>query len=211
MAIIATSNGGGQPRELTPAGNHVAVCYSMIHIGTIEENIQGTLKKLNKVRIGWELTREQREFDGVMKPLVISKEFSLSLHEKATLRQYLKSWRGVDFTEEQAKSFDITCLTGVPCMINIVHKQSKDGTKTYAEVATLAPMPKGFDKPAQINPTQLLMYDDFDWSVFDKLPDFLKEKVRASEEYAVMARNTGNQEPQETFPEVPADAEPLPF
>ena len=57
MAIIATSN-GGTSYEPIPSGSYPARCYSMIHLGTIEENILGTVKKLNKVRITWELPTE---------------------------------------------------------------------------------------------------------------------------------------------------------
>ena len=108
MAIIATSN-GGTSYEPIPSGSYPARCYSMIHLGTIEENILGTVKKLNKVRITWELPTELKVFkeENGEQPHVISKEFTLSLHEKATLRNFLKNWRGKDFTEDEAKAFDI--------------------------------------------------------------------------------------------------------
>ena len=108
MAIIATSN-GGTSHEPIPSGSYPARCYSMIHLGTIEENILGTVKKLNKVRITWELPTELKVFkeENGEQPHVISKEFTLSLHEKATLRNFLKNWRGKDFTEDEAKAFDI--------------------------------------------------------------------------------------------------------
>jgi hypothetical protein len=60
MAINATNE--GKPRELIPAGNYVARCYQMIHIGSVTENIMGEEKQLNKVRIGWELPTELRVF-----------------------------------------------------------------------------------------------------------------------------------------------------
>jgi hypothetical protein len=47
---------------------------------------------------------------------VISKEFTLSMHEKSTLRQFLESWRGKAFTEKEALSFDVTALIGKPCL-----------------------------------------------------------------------------------------------
>src|SRR3954469_527949 len=121
MAINATSN--GTKRELIPAGNYIARCYQMIHIGTVTEFILGEQKTMNKVRIGWELPTETRVFSQEKgdQPLVISKEFTLSMHEKSTLRKTLASWRGKDFNEEQAKSFDVTTLIGAPCMLNIIH------------------------------------------------------------------------------------------
>ena len=187
MAIIATNN--GTARELIPANNYLARCYQMIEIGTIKEVIQGTEKILTKVRIGWELPTELKVFnpDKGEQPCVISKEYTLSMNEKANLRKMLAAWRGKDFTEEEAKAFDITKLLGVPCMINIIHKPSKDGTKTYEEIAGVTAIPKGIPAPAPILPMTLLSYDSFDMDIFNALPDFIKNKMITSLEYAKIA------------------------
>lgn len=187
MAINATSTGSSQ-RELIPAGNYIARCYQMIQIGTVNELINGENKLMNKVRIGWELPTETRVFneDKGEQPFVISKEYTLSLSDKANLRKMLASWRGKDFTEDQAKSFDITCLIGVPCMLNVIHKLSKDGTKTYQEIGSISPPPKGFECPKAVNDVLLLEYDNFDYMVFDSLPDFIKDKIRTSKEFMTM-------------------------
>ena len=86
MAINATNN--GTKRELIPSGNYVARCYQMIEIGTVNEVIQGTQKQLHKVRIGWELPTELKVFkeENGEQPLVISKDYTLSLNEKSNLR-----------------------------------------------------------------------------------------------------------------------------
>jgi hypothetical protein len=182
MAINATNN--GTARELTPAGNHVARCYQMIEIGTVVESFKGQSKTQRKVRIGWELPMEMRDFGGVDKPLVISKEYTLSMNEKSNLRKDLKSWRGKDFTEDEAKSFDITRLLGVACMLNIIHVQSEDGSRTYAQISGITPLPKGFTCPPQFNPTTELSYDHWDQDLYNALPDFIKDKMKASIEFA---------------------------
>lgn len=193
MAIIATNNGGSNFEPIA-SGSYPARCYSMIHIGTIEENIMGTLKKLNKVRITWELPTELKIFkeENGEQPQVISKEFTLSLHEKATLRSFLKNWRGKDFTDEEAKAFDIEKLVGAECMINITHKQSKDGNKTYAEIGSISPMPKGMKCPTQINKSFIWTYENFDATKFGTLPEYLKNKMVHSDEYKLAV--TGGQE-----------------
>lgn len=185
MSIIATNKGGGTNYEPIPTGNYPARCYSMIHIGTIEENILGTIKILNKVRITWELPTELKVFkeENGEQPIVISKEFTLSMHEKSTLRNYLKNWRGKDFTEEEANAFDITKLIGVPCMLNITHKKSKDGQRTYAEIGSISTMPKGFECPPQINESFIFTYENFNENNFNKLPEFIRLKMITSEEY----------------------------
>jgi hypothetical protein len=184
MAIIASSN--GSTRELIPAGNYIARCYQMIQIGTVQEQYMGETKVLPKVRIGWELPLETRVFkeENGEQPLVIAKEYTLSMNEKANLRKDLASWRGKDFSEEEAKSFDVTNLLGKACMLNIIHKASKsDASKVYEQIAGITPMPKGMIAPQQINKTVLLTYDAFDTAAFEKLPDFIKTKMKTSQEY----------------------------
>ena len=81
--------------------------------------------------MGWELPTEIKVFkdENGEQPCVISKEYTLSMAEKANLRIAFKIMAVKIFTEDEAKSFDITKLLGVPCMINIIHKTSKDGLK----------------------------------------------------------------------------------
>lgn len=185
MAINATDS--GTSRELIPAGNYIARCYQMIEIGTVAENIMGKQVIAKKVRVGWELPNELRTFEGKERPLVISKEYTLSMNEKANLRKDLASWRGKDFTQEEAKCFDITKLLGVPCMLNIIHKPgASDPTKIYERIAGITGIPKGVTPPQQITPTYLLSYDSFDESKFDDLPDFIKDKMKTSLEYGSM-------------------------
>lgn len=185
MAITATNN--GTQRELLPAGSYIGRCYSMVHIGTVKETILGVDKLLNKVRIAWELPTELKVFkeENGEQPIVMSREFTLSLNEKATLRKYLAAWRGKDFTEDEAKSFDITKLIGVPATIIITHKQSKSGN-AYAEISSLGMLTKGVTCPPAINKPVILSYDNFDYDVYNTLPDFIKDKIRTSLEYAAL-------------------------
>jgi len=188
MAITA-KKGEGFERELIPAGNYVARCYKMIEIGTIPTEYLGETKMLHKVRIGWELPTELKVFNPEKgeQPCVIDKEYTLSLGEKANLRKDLKSWRGKDFTPQEAEAFDITKLLGVPCMLNIIHIQGKkDATKTYQSIGSVSPMPKGLECPAQINPTFTFEFDNFNQEKFDSLPDFIKDTIKTSEEFKAL-------------------------
>lgn len=186
MSINATND--GIRRELIPAGNYIARCYSMVHIGTIAEQIMGEEKILNKVRITWELPTELRVFkeENGEQPMVISQEFTLSMHEKANLRKFLESWRGKGFTEEEAKCFDITKLLGIPCMINIIHKTSKAGND-FATISGVAAVPKSITVPAQINPNFEFNFESaFSVEKLESFPDFIKDKIKSSEEYKAL-------------------------
>lgn len=185
MAIIAQKGSGTKERKTIPAGNHVARCYGMIEIGTITEIILGESKTMHKVMIDWELPNEKAVFNEEKgeQPFVFSKEFTLSMHEKASLRLMLTSWRGMKFSDAEASNFDITKLIGVPCMLNIIHKASKDGLKVYANLAGVTPLPKGFNCPDAITPQRILSFDNWDQEVYMCLPDWLADKIGGSVQY----------------------------
>jgi hypothetical protein len=188
MAITAT-NSGGSAYEPIPAGTYLARCYSMVQIGTVEEEFQGLKKWVNKVRITWELPTEMKVFNPEKgeQPQAISKEFSLSMHEKSSLRAFLTSWRGKGFTEDEAKAFDVTKLLGVPCMLSIVHEPGKkDPSRTYDKISSVSTVMKGVTMPEQINPSFEFTLENFNQEKFDSLPDFLKDKIRQSKEYKTL-------------------------
>lgn len=210
MAIIAPKSGGSNlPKKVVPAGSHVARCYSMIQIGTVESEYLGEKKTLHKVMIDFELPLETAVFrEGEPeKPFVISKEYTLSFHEKSTLRSHLQSWRGKAFTDEEAAKFDITKLVGATCMLNVVHKASADGTKTYANIASISPIPKGLTCPEQVNPTRILAYDSWNQDVFMSLPEWLADKISATPEY----KSKFSMDKPVVLDVVSTDEDPLPF
>jgi hypothetical protein len=182
MSIIAQNQQTSSP--LTPAGNHIARCYSMIEIGTVEEEFQGEKKTLKKVRITWELPLETKVFkpENGEQPYSISKEYTLSMHEKANLRRDLESWRGKGFSETEAVRFDITKLLGVPCMLNVIHKVSKSGND-FAAISSITPLAKGTSCPDQVNKSFEFGYAEFSQAKFDSLPEWLRDKMKVTPEY----------------------------
>lgn len=193
MAIKSKSS--GEQRELIPAGMYQGRAYQMLEIGTNVETINGDTKRLCKVRIGWELPEETRVFDEAKgaEPIVISKEYTLSMNEKANLRKDLESWRGKKWTDAEANDFDITKLIGAPCLLNITHKPSKkDPSKVYEEISSITPLMKGQACPPAVNAPQILSYDDFNEALFNSLPDFIKNKIMTSEEYKAMKNPTND-------------------
>ena len=215
MAIIAKA-GDQKPRELTPAGMQVARCYSMIHIGTNEWEYMGQKKTSNKIRLTFELPNELRVFkeENGKQPMVISSDYTLSMYEKANLRKHLESWRGKSFTNQEAESFDVTKLLGVPCLLNIVHVTK--GDKVYANIGGINPMMKGMECPAQINDTFEFNYDDkFDYGWVMEQPDFIKDQITSTPEFEsrtmdLVQEETLKQQANEGFPPPPgADGIPI--
>lgn len=187
MSIYASNE--SKPRELVPSGNHVARCYLQIELGNVEEEFKGVKKIVPKVIIGWELPFVKKDYGDGKGPtsLTFTKEYTLFMNAKATLRKDLESWRGKAYTEEQAKKVDITRLLGQPCFLNIIHQpKQSDPSVMRDKVASITPMPKEFTAPDPIRPQFVLSFDKFDPKVFDSLPDFIKDKIRGSKEYKAM-------------------------
>lgn len=144
MPIIATAS-EGQTFTPAPEGVHHAVCVDVIDLGHVKSAFlddKGNEKWQHKVNVVWQIS-ETRD-DG--KRYQLYKRFTLSLHEKAALRHDLESWRGRPFTDDELRGFDVEKLIGANCLLNVVHRKSADGTKTYANVVSVMPLIKGMPK-----------------------------------------------------------------
>jgi hypothetical protein len=145
MPIIAS---GGDSKTFTPApeGVHQAVCVDVIDLGmqksAFADEKTGQPKMQRKVNIVWQIG-ETRD-DG--KRFQLYKRYTLSLHDKAVLRHDLESWRGRAFTFEELSGFDVETVKGANCLVNVQHKKSSDGTKTWANVVSVMPLIKGMPK-----------------------------------------------------------------
>jgi hypothetical protein len=202
MAIYAEKK-EGEFQSVKP-GTYMARCFRMIELGTIQEDYMGETKTLQKVMISWELPTEKAIFDQAKgeEPYAVSKTYTLSMNEKANLRKDLESWRGKGFSEDEASKFDLTALLGKSCLLSIIHKPSKSNPgRNYTVISSISPLVKGMECPAQINPTKVLSYDNFNWELYESLSDFTKDKIKSSIEFKMMQepsqvrdQETGNDE-----------------
>lgn len=195
MGFIASDSGGGNFKRV-PAGAYIGRCYSLIDLGTQMSSGQYGEKMQHKLRIGWELFGEDEqghpltvEVDGKEMPMTISKSYTVSLHEKAGLRKDLAAWRGKDFTDEEAKAFDVSKLIGAYCMVNVTTSESNG--KTYSNVAGLTPLPGALKnaKPAPVHAPQVFDLDNPDMKVFATFHEKLQEAIKRSPEWQ---RNKGD-------------------
>lgn len=197
--------GEGKPRELVPQGGHIATLYSIIELGTMEGEYAGQTTHKRKIRLTWELPEETREFDGVQKPMVVGKTYTISLFEQAKLRPIVEGMLG-GLSQEQEEDFDIKSLLGRSCMIQIAHDEW-NGTK-FASVVSCTQLPKSLKAPEQFNPSQYLDYGDgWDTEVYEKLPQFVKDKMAESAE--MKARN--GQTTDNSSDEYLSDPSSIPF
>ena len=190
MGFIATDSGGGNFKRV-PSGVHIGRCYSIIDLGTQVTDGQFGLKEQHKIRIGWELFGEDDDgkpltvdVDGKEMPMTISKSYTVSLHEKANLRKELAAWRGRDFTEEEAKAFDVSKLVGAYCMVNVTTSESNG--KTYSNVAGLTPLPGALKnaKPQPVHDNIVFNLDEPDRALLETFHEKLRDAIKRSPEWA---------------------------
>ena len=111
--------------EALPEGQHLGVCYKIIDQGSrnetyprdAEPNSDNT-KKRKTLSVTWEIP-EQKMSDG--RPMSISKTYTASLNENATLYKDLVTWRGKSFSKEELDGFDLDKMIGAPANLEIEH------------------------------------------------------------------------------------------
>lgn len=199
MGFIAKDSGGGDYKRV-PSGAFIGRCYSLIDLGTQRTEGQFGVKDQHKIQIGWELFGEDDdgqpltiERDGVTMPMTIKKSYTVSLHEKAALRRDLASWRGKDFTDEEAKAFDVTKLIGAYCMVNVT--TSENNGKTYSNVGGLTKLPTALKdaKPAPVHKDIIFNLDEPDMEIFNSFHEKLQEAIKKAPEWKAVSGHKESQ------------------
>ena len=189
--IIAKQTSSGSDFKLPPAGSFLARLYRIIDIGTQTTEWMGKKKMQRKIIAMFELHGEDNDGQPLQtaegKPLIVSKRYTLSLDEKATLRKDLEAWRGKAFTQEELDGFNLEVLLGKCCMVSITHS-TYDG-KEYANIAGISQVPAALKKlgePVGVNELMIFTLEPFDQDKFNKLSEGMQGVIKKSAEY----RNT---------------------
>jgi len=189
--IIAKQTSSGSDFKLPPAGSFLARLYRIIDIGTQTTEWMGKRKMQRKIIAMFELHGEDNDGQSLQtadgKPLIVSKRYTLSLDEKATLRKDLEAWRGKAFTQEELDGFNLEVLLGKCCMVSVTHS-TYDG-KEYANIAGISQVPSALKKlgePKGVNELLIFTLDPFDQDKFSKLSEGMQGVIKKSAEY----RNT---------------------
>jgi len=203
MGITAKEGKSGD-FKLIPEGMHQAVAYMVFDLGTqFNERWNNSSRK---VLIGWEIPDERIEVEGVSRPMVVSKRYTLSLHEKAILRNDLESWRSKKFTSDELKGFDISKLLGVNCNLQILHNE-QDG-KTYTNVQTVTPLMKTQEKIEPENEFVYFSFEDDD-EFPDNVPEWIVNVAKKSQEWQDI--QGGNQAIENEMEPPPIEDSEIPF
>jgi len=195
MTLIAKeSGGGGGEFTLVPQGMHLARCYRVVDLGTQETMYLGAVKHLHKVMLQFEVHGEDDTGNPTVttkgEPMSISKNFTLSLAEMATLRKDLQTWRGREFTADELRGFELKNVLGAWAMISVIKAMGNNG-KEYTNIAAIMSVPSAIKKagiPEGHNPLKIFSIDEPDMTLFDSFSNGLQEKIAKSPEW--QARTT---------------------
>jgi len=188
MALIAKESGGGDFTPV-PQGMHLARCYRIVDLGTQETTYLGTVKHLPKVMLQFEVHGEDEDGNAIVtakgEPMSISKNFTLSLAEKATLRKDLQTWRGREFTADELRGFELKNVLGAWAMVSVIKAMGNNG-KEYTNIAAIMSVPQAVKKagmPKHHNELKMFSIDEPDMALFDSFSNGLKEKIQKSPEW----------------------------
>lgn len=189
MSLVAKDSGGDGNFTPVPPGMHLARCYRIVDLGTQKSEFQGQIKYLQKVMLQFEVHGEDEKGKALVTskgdPLSISKNYTLSLAEKATLRKDLQTWRGVAFTPDQLRGFELKNVLGHWAMLSVAKDVGNNG-KEYTNIMSVNPVPVSIKKaglPEAVNKMAMFTIMNPDMDLFETFSNNLKEKIKASPEW----------------------------
>jgi hypothetical protein len=199
-------------RELIPAWSHFVRLVSIIDLGT-QKVVRGEQEKeQRKIMLTFELPDETYEYEtkeGEKKNGVKlkSNQFTLSWSDKSSLRNFIETRQGVQTLWEEG--LDVSVWLGKSGIGTIQHNSSN--WKTYDNLEAVAPLMKWMEEKKQVTESLYFDLDNFDAKLFDKLPQWIQDKIRLSPEYLAVAGNEPEWIVDELLAEVPATESWLPF
>ena len=204
--IAKEPSGGDWPKP--ESGIHNAICIGLIDMGTQTSFYKKVETTRRRIRVVWELyeTAFQLNENTDMQPFTIDKEYTLSLHPNAALRQDLDSWRGVKFTNDELAGFEMNTILTRACQLNVIHRTSEKGSE-YAKVETVIHMKAADVKkvPTSYNEIQMFSFEDekMNWKYFESLPKYIQEIINESPQMQKLQEGNDESVPQRSDALIP--------
>ena len=198
---MARANQGVSNVAIPDPNTYRALCFWVIYLGTLDSTFKGEVKQKPKVLFGFELNDTSHVFNEEKRPqpFMVSQEMTLNTHDQSAMKKFLEDWRGVPLTKAEIEDTEaeplIKKFLGKGAMITVVHNKSDDGKKTFANIGKIGRIPQELrntqgqviqhkvEKPKPINEQLFFDIDEPDWTVFNKLPQWIQKKIEKSPEY----------------------------
>lgn len=190
MSLIAKAYSGASKFVSVPPGLHLARCYRIIELGTQLGNWKGQQNQKKKIMVQFEVHGNDADGNPLLtdkgEPLSISKNYTFSLNENASLSKDLESWRNQAFTKDQREGgFDVKKILGVWAMISITKDKGDDGNE-YTNISNINSVPQSIKQaglPEGFNELKFFDIDEPDMELFESLGPKIKEKIMGSPEW----------------------------
>ena len=175
-------------------GVYLGLCIGAIDLG--EQYSELFKKYANKMLYVFEFPTETVEVDGKQEPRQLSKEFNISASKKASIRGFLSSWNGKNYSDEEFAEVEMFDQLGKACMVNVVLSENGE----YSNIESVMPLLKGMPVPeSKTEPIKWDM-DAWDDELFQKLPEWVQEKIKKSTQYQKLHAPDTVVEVKETAP-----------
>jgi hypothetical protein len=186
MGFTVSYQAGGGKFEMPPAGSYIGRCVRILDLGTQPGEWNGKPRDRRKVAFYWELPDDLIENGPATgQPFLLSKWYTLSLSETATLRTDLMTWRGRDFTQEELDKFEMTTVLGAVAMLGVTISD-----KGRAQVTTVSKVPKQLEGKIgpQVNPLVFLSLQpqEFSWETYEGISEGMRKFIDASPEFKLL-------------------------
>lgn len=171
------------PRPALPAGTYPARLSAWVDLGTHVNRWHGqaTPKRQRRVLLTFTLFLPDKTSRRV------SREFTLSLGERAGLRKFLESWAGRPMSAEDLADFHPLKALEKPCLLAVGQRRGTDGRLWPVLQGAMRP-PAGIRVPDLRFPGRHFDLGDPSRIVFLDLPAWQQTKIRASLEWSNLTR-----------------------
>jgi hypothetical protein len=157
-------------------GTYMCRVVQLIDLGVQEDEYEGEKKVGHKIFINFEFPTEMITINEEEKPRWLGKEFGVSLNEKSVLTKLVAA--ADPDGKATSKGRNLKGLLNLPLMVTVGSTASGN-----AKIAGLARLMKGMTVPELVNPVVFFDLDEGDTEGFEKLPDWIQNKIKASVDF----------------------------
>lgn len=157
-----------RPVQIIDLGQQVQTDFQTGEPKTYDD---GNIVVKPEVFINFEFPTERVTVNDEDRPRWTGKQYVLSAHEKAALTQLM--------TAAAPGSTNVSDALGKPVTVTI---GSTSGGN--AKITNVAPIMKGMTVPELENPTAVFDFDEPDMEVFNKLPEWIRNRIQTAENFS---------------------------
>lgn len=213
---METKEGQKKQQPLPTEKQHLALCFSVIDLGTQAGMYKGNPTSARKIHLTFEIPGEKAIFNEEKGPqcFVVGQEYTFSLGTTSNFRKMMDSWIGQAVT--QLDSEKIKKLLKKPAMIQVIHYTPEKSIIKYANIANSGisifkrPADVAFPKETE-NKAIYFDLDNFSKEAFDAVPKWLQEKIMKSPEYKKVSGGSVSQDTSSAANSIDEFEDDLPF